>query len=470
MGLKRVVRTHQYFALAFGCIVGSGWVVVLGDWLGRAGPGGALLGFAVGAAVMICVALSYGELTSRMPLAGGEIVYTQEMFGPRVAYLVGWFLSLFMVSLTAFEGIALGWIIGVLIPGSEGNVIYSVLGTPVTDTGIELGVGVALLLGWFNFRGVQAAIRFQTIVTFAFLALAVATLAAGSVSSRLENLHPWIAQGGTSPWWAGSLWIFATAAFWYNGFQAVPQAIEERSENTSLHQATYVMILAIVFAAMFYMAVVLVAGSLTPWHTLVSVDLATARAFEHAPLGKLLSRAILAAAALSVLKVWNGAEIMSIRLLLAQARFNFIPRTFARLHPIHRTPTLAVAAVVTLNVAGIMLGKGAIASIINMAAISVAIIFVVVLAGLLKLRRQSPRPAPCPTPGGTKTIVVGLVGSASMAAYAILDPWLNQRKGIPTEWILLSAWGAIGLVLWAITRRKGDSNGDSPPLERSDTR
>ena len=47
-GLRRSIGRAGYFSLGFGTIIGSAWIVVLGDWLGAAGPGGAVLGFLAG--------------------------------------------------------------------------------------------------------------------------------------------------------------------------------------------------------------------------------------------------------------------------------------------------------------------------------------------------------------------------------------------------------------------------------------
>ena len=46
--LARKLRLRDYFALAFGSMVGVGWLVVMDDWLARGGPLGAMLGFAIG--------------------------------------------------------------------------------------------------------------------------------------------------------------------------------------------------------------------------------------------------------------------------------------------------------------------------------------------------------------------------------------------------------------------------------------
>ncbi len=49
------MRSREYFTLAFGSIVGVGWMILLDDWLARGGPAGAMLGFLVGGLALIPV-------------------------------------------------------------------------------------------------------------------------------------------------------------------------------------------------------------------------------------------------------------------------------------------------------------------------------------------------------------------------------------------------------------------------------
>ena len=46
--LKHALRAREYFTLAFGTMVGVGWMVVIDDWLTRGGAVGAMLGFLIG--------------------------------------------------------------------------------------------------------------------------------------------------------------------------------------------------------------------------------------------------------------------------------------------------------------------------------------------------------------------------------------------------------------------------------------
>src|SRR5258708_34054434 len=45
--LARKLGLHDYFSLAFGAMIGVGWLVLWDDWLGRGGPCGAMVGFAM---------------------------------------------------------------------------------------------------------------------------------------------------------------------------------------------------------------------------------------------------------------------------------------------------------------------------------------------------------------------------------------------------------------------------------------
>src|SRR5438445_6318891 len=78
--LARALRVTDYFTLGWGTMVGVGWLVVMDDWLSRGGPLGAILGFAVGGALLLPIGYVYGQLVMSMPDAAGEIAYTAKVF------------------------------------------------------------------------------------------------------------------------------------------------------------------------------------------------------------------------------------------------------------------------------------------------------------------------------------------------------------------------------------------------------
>ena len=86
--LKQQLGPFQFFAIAFGSIIGVGWMIVVGDWLQSAGPLGVSLAFLGSAGMIVLVGLCYAELATMLPVAGGEIAYTYLTSGPFLAY--GW--------------------------------------------------------------------------------------------------------------------------------------------------------------------------------------------------------------------------------------------------------------------------------------------------------------------------------------------------------------------------------------------
>ncbi len=51
--LKRAISGFGFFALAFGSMIGVGWITALGGWFEQAGPVGAMIAFAAGGTIML---------------------------------------------------------------------------------------------------------------------------------------------------------------------------------------------------------------------------------------------------------------------------------------------------------------------------------------------------------------------------------------------------------------------------------
>ena len=92
--LAHKLRITDYFTLAFGTMVGVGWLVLMDDWLGRGGPLGAALGFALGGLLLLPVGYVYGKWIERLPDAASEAAYTAQVFPPIVSFFTGWVMLL----------------------------------------------------------------------------------------------------------------------------------------------------------------------------------------------------------------------------------------------------------------------------------------------------------------------------------------------------------------------------------------
>ena len=88
----------QNLMIAFGAMIGWGWVVSTGDWIGTAGVIGAMLGFILGGVMIFFIGMTYAELTPAMPECGGEHVFSMRAMGPIGSFVCTWAIVLGYVS------------------------------------------------------------------------------------------------------------------------------------------------------------------------------------------------------------------------------------------------------------------------------------------------------------------------------------------------------------------------------------
>lgn len=450
--LRGNIGRFQYLALGFGTMIGSAWVILLGDWLGKAGPGGSVIGFLAGGLIVMLVGACYAELAGYLPEAGSEFVYARRAYGRGLAFTVGWFLILYLLSVTVFEAIAFAWIVETVVPGWMSGTLYGAFGMDISAEMLLVGIGGALVILGLNFRGAQLAVVSHAILTYGFAAAVACILLALLINGHAHNMTPLFGTTNGRPWWLGSGAIFAFCAYALNGFQTIPHAVEERSGNTSLRSIGLIIVGAIAAAAGFYCLVVIAASVIAPWQGLVVTPLPMVAAARALPHGQTFALVLLIATAASLLKAWNGVFMMAARLMVAMARAGCVPAAFARLHPRFRSPALAVLAVGCCNIAGIFLGKGAIEPITDMSAMVLTLTYVLCCATVLRMRSRGAA-AHFQVPGGKWLVWLGLLGSALMAACAFVAPFW-QQAGLPLEWKLLGVWGLIGIAVWRYALRR----------------
>ena len=83
----KVLGAWDILVIAFGAMIGWGWVVSSGDWIGNGGVLGAAIGFVIGGVMVFFVGLTYAELTGAMPQCGGEHVFSHRAMGPMGSFV-----------------------------------------------------------------------------------------------------------------------------------------------------------------------------------------------------------------------------------------------------------------------------------------------------------------------------------------------------------------------------------------------
>ena len=195
-GFKAELTLLDAVMLVVGAMIGSGIFIVSADIARNMNSSGGLLLVWVAAGVITLFgALSYGELASAMPRAGGQYVFLREGLNPMTGFLYGW--TLFMVIQTgtiAAVAVAFARFLGVFFPSVSPDVFLS-FGTVNLPSGlgaIELGLSpqrvvailVIALLTWVNTRGIREAKWVQNTFTFAKTGALIALILLGITIGR----------------------------------------------------------------------------------------------------------------------------------------------------------------------------------------------------------------------------------------------------------------------------------------------
>src|ERR1700758_3926122 len=188
--LAHKLRLVDYFALAFGVMVGTAWLVVMDNILQRGGRLGALLVFTAGALMLLPIGYVYGNLVKQIPDAAGEAAYVARFFPPIASFATGWMMFLSYFLTCPFEARAAGRISGYLFPSLNRYELYRLGGYPVYLPHLLLGFAIAISLTWLNYRGIQASARLGKWTTFTFLTLVVIFALAGAKHGSVSNFYP----------------------------------------------------------------------------------------------------------------------------------------------------------------------------------------------------------------------------------------------------------------------------------------
>src|SRR5690625_7354925 len=114
--LKKILGSKDVLALAFGAMIGWGWVVTAGLWITEAGRLVAIIAFLIGGLLVLLVGLTYAELTAALPLAGGALGFSHKAMGRVASFSATWAVILRYVSVVSFDAVSLPTVVQYLRP------------------------------------------------------------------------------------------------------------------------------------------------------------------------------------------------------------------------------------------------------------------------------------------------------------------------------------------------------------------
>lgn len=451
--LKGDIGRFQLFAFGFGSIIGSAWCVLVGGWLASAGPGGAVLGFVAGGIVVACIGACYAELTSRIPVTGGEFSFVLHVFGRSLAFYVGWFIALAWICVAIFEGLAIAWLFERLGSGVTDVVLYNAFGTGVTRNQLVIGAIGAPLIALLNYTGGPTLARFHSLLTYGFIFVALLLVTLMLFQGDVGNLAPFL-PAHEPVWWQGAAGIFASCAFLLCGFQAISQVVEEKSARVPFQTVFRILVLAIIAAASFYCVVVIGTAIMMPWPSLPPHSLAFVESTRLLAGGRVLVPVVLFIAMMSLVKTWNGVFLMAARTIIALVRNGFLPGWMNKWHGRSGVPAPVILVILSLNLVGLTLGRGAVGILVDTITISLVFGYAICCIALLVLRRREQDLRADAVTAPPAVVAVGVIGSVVMACAAVAMPPI-LAGGFPPVYLIFPGWALIGAVMFMLVRGSG---------------
>lgn len=411
----RALGTVDVVGLGINCVIGSGVFLLPGPVAEGLGPASIV---AVGAAgtLAFLIALCFAEAASRVGTTGGAHAYTHEAFGPGAGFVVGWTATL--AGAVAWAALVNAWALalGPFVPEATSGI-----GRWVAMVGLLLVLAVA------NTRGVVLGSRLSWALSAVKLTALTTFVATGLFFVQRARLEPFAPSGWGAMGDATLLMLYA-----FVGFEnlVVPAGEMQDAKRTVPRAIAAIMMTVTVL----YLGVQVVTVGTLDDPAGRSHAVADAAATFLGPLG---ASAIAIAVVLSILGVNAASALVLPRRLYALASLGPAPAAFGRLHPVHRTPWLAI--VVSYALVAIVAGTGTFRQLAQIAVVARFVQYAPTCLAVLALRRRFSASGAFRLPGGS------LVPWLALGLSALL-----LSRADPTALLIGGAVAASGYVVYRL--------------------
>jgi basic amino acid/polyamine antiporter, APA family len=349
--LRRALGLWAAIAVVIGTAIGSGIFLVPTKMVRAVGSPEMVFGVWIfGGILTLFGALTYAELSSMLPGAGGEYVYLNAAYGRFFGFIYGWTQTwVAKAASIATLGTAFFTYLSNFFP--QLNTVLYTLPLPIGPGwkpleiryGQMLAIVVILFLAGVNYLGVRVGGGVQIGVTALKLAMIAGVVVAGLLSSHgnVANFH---AAMPASPGGVPGFFVALVAALWaYDGWNnagMLGSEIERPQRNLPRALITGTLCIMAVYllvnVAYFYILSGPEVGS--EESRLTGVAAVMMRRILGAPGASLVS----AAAMISIFAALNGSILSGSRVPYAMARDGYFFKSLSTVHPKYRTPSSAI--------------------------------------------------------------------------------------------------------------------------------
>lgn len=446
--LSKVLGRTDIIAIGFGTMVGWSWVMMAASWINEAGLLGSIGAFIVGGLIILAIGLTYGELTAALPLAGGEFVFAYRAMGEKLAWIVGWIMSMAYIGVAAWEGIALATAVNYIFPIPAVCPLWEVAGYQVHFSWAVIGMAGALIITLLNLFGTKPAVLFQVMATAALMIVVLIVFFGGIVFGSSDNIgEPFVSADGFA-------YVFLMVPAMLIGFDVIPQSAEEM--NIAPRNIGKMVLVCIMVSLIWYFVLMIGVAMAAPVEIRDSGVIPMAEITAYLFNGEIFSAIIIAGGVFGILTSWNGFFMGATRLLFAMGRAGVIPAVFGKVHKKYKSPYAAILLVGGICILSPLLGMNALVWFVDTSALCALFSYIFVVVSFILLKKNEPELArPLNIRGGVKFGVLILIVTCM---YFIL----YMRNGLKVsllspEFVITIIWLFIGvlMVITAKWRRNG---------------
>jgi len=342
--LLRVLNTRNAYVLIVGNIIGIGIFTTTG-YVSQFvdDPGSLILVWLLGGFLSFCGGLTYAELATRIPQAGGDFHYLSRAFHPLFGFLFGW--STLLVTYTgsiAVISVGFGYYFINFLPYEIQTFSLTVPGIGLQLTSIRIfAIVITFIFTLINYRGVRKGFQWQEILTFSsiFVLLAFILMGFSSAKGEWSNMYPLFPEQITFPMLSRIGVALIGIYFTYSGWTVLAYVAGEiKDQNYAIPRATFSGVLTVVILYILVNLVYLIALPLLEMRNIVDIGY---QAFETL-WGGGLTAIFMVMILIAVTSTLNSTILSGARIYYAMSREGLFFKRFGQLHKEYETPSQAL--------------------------------------------------------------------------------------------------------------------------------
>jgi len=434
--LSREMGVISAIMIGVGAMIGAGIFVLTGIAAGTAGPG-LLLVFLLNGLVTLFTAMSYAELSSAIPEAGGGYLWVKHSLPSINGFLSGWMSWFAHAVAGSLYALGFGAYFGRMLQ------VYGIsfLGLSGEELSKTLALIIALLFIYINYLGASETGGIANLIGFAKVVILAIFILSGIHRMHshewLSSFKPFLPNGFSGVFSAMGLTFIA-----FEGYEVIAQTAEEiKNPKKNLPKAIFLSLAVVIpiYLLVAFVSIGAIHADIPSWQFLgkyKELGLVEA-AKQFMPYGSFL---LMIGGIISTMSALNATTYSSTRVSFAMGRDFQLPEVFKKIHPVKRTPYMALfitGGVIIMMALGLPIEDVASAS-----AIMFLLLFIQVNLAVIVIRKKFGRELDY----GYRIPLFPLIPVLGIISQLLLALYMFTYS--PDAWYSVVLWIGIGFVIY----------------------